>query len=81
MDRNWGLFRDSAAAVVAVPTLWVGGKEDPVITLAGDDPFRSMRERVCDLRALELLPRAGHFIQQESPDALNKLLVQFLVSL
>ena len=81
MDRNWNLFRDAAHAPVEVPTLFVGGAEDPVIKLAGDEPFRHMRERVPDLRGLELLPAAGHFIQQEAPRALNRLLLGFLDSL
>ena len=63
---------------MTVPTLFVGGEEDPVIKLAGDAPFEHMREKVKDLRALELLPGAGHFIQQERPDLLNPLLLQFL---
>jgi len=49
--------------------------------MAGDAPFDHMREKVKDLRALDLLPGAGHFIQQERPDLLNPLLLQFLRNL
>ncbi|KAA1189441.1 alpha/beta hydrolase [Pseudohalioglobus sediminis] len=81
MDRNWQLFRSSAHAEVAIPTLWVGGQEDPVISLAGDGPFEHMRAKVKDLRGLHLLPEAGHFIQQEQPEMLNELLLAFLEGL
>ncbi len=78
MDRNWELQRERAHAEVCVPTLFVGGEEDPVIKLAGDAPLDNMREKVKDLRGLDLLPGAGHFIQQERPDLLNPLLLKFL---
>jgi pimeloyl-ACP methyl ester carboxylesterase len=78
MDHNWELQRARAHAPVSVPALFVGGAKDPVIKLAGDAPFVHMRERVHDLRGLELLPGAGHFIQQERPDLLNALLLKFL---
>jgi pimeloyl-ACP methyl ester carboxylesterase len=78
MDYNWQLQRDNAHAEVTIPTLFVAGAEDPVIKLSGDQPFDHMRERVKDLRGLELVPDAGHFIQQERPDLLNPLLLNFL---
>lgn len=78
MDRNWELQQQRAHAEVPVPTLFVGGEEDPVIKLAGDGPFDNMRDKVKDLRGLELLPGAGHFVQQERPDLLNPLLLEFL---
>jgi pimeloyl-ACP methyl ester carboxylesterase len=81
MDRNWRLFRESAHAEVAVPALFVGGAADPVIALAGDEPFARMREKVTDLRGLELIPGAGHFIQQEAPATLNRYLLGFLEGL
>lgn len=81
MDYNWQLFRDSAHAQVQVPTLWVGGEDDPVTSLAGEQAFDRMRDKVKDLRGLELLPDAGHFIQQEAPEALNRLLLEFVVGL
>lgn len=78
MDRNWQLQHDNPHAEVTVPTLFVGGEKDPVIKLAGDAPFAHMRKKVKDLRGLKLLPDAGHFIQQERPDLLNPLLLEFL---
>jgi pimeloyl-ACP methyl ester carboxylesterase len=81
MDHNWRLNRDTAHARVTVPTLFVAGEEDPVIKLAGDAPFAHMREKVKDLRGLALLPGAGHFIQQERPDLLNPMLLDFLAGL
>lgn len=81
MDRNWRLYRDSAHAEVPVPALFVGGAADPVTELAGEAAFEGMRAKVKDLRGLELLPGAGHFIQQEAPEALNRLLVGFLEGL
>ena len=78
MDHNWRLTRERAHAEVCVPTLWVGGEEDPVIKLAGDAPLAHMRGKVKDLRGVELLPDSGHFIQQEQPELLNGLLLDFL---
>lgn len=78
MDYNWELTRATAHAQVEVPTLFVGGAEDPVIKLAGDAPLAHMQEKVTDLRGVSLLQGAGHFIQQEQPDQLNALLLEFL---
>lgn len=81
MDHNWERFGNSATPEVPVPAMYVGGAEDPTVKLGGPEDFDVMRERVKDLRGLTLLADAGHFIQQEQPDALNKLLVEFLNNL
>ncbi len=81
MDYNWALTRGTAHAPVLVPTLFVGGAEDPVIKLAGDAPLAHMQDKVVDLRGVTLLPDAGHFIQQEQPERLNALLLEFLAGL
>ena len=75
------MFRSSAHATVEIPALFVAGEEDPVVKLSGPETFANMRKRVKDLRGLELLPGAGHFIQQEQPEALNRLLLGFLAKL
>ena len=81
MDRNWDMFRDTAHAEVTVPALFVGGAEDPVVKMGSDEDFKHMQALVKDLRGMELLQGAGHFIQQEQPAALNRLLLRFLDSL
>ncbi|MFT4614420.1 MAG: pimeloyl-ACP methyl ester carboxylesterase [Bacteroidia bacterium] len=81
MDRNWELYKRSANALVEIPAMYVGGAEDPTVKLGSPSEFEHMQDRVKDLRAMELLPGAGHFIQQESPVALNDLLLKFLDSL
>ena len=40
-----------------------------------------MPSRVADLRGIELIPGAGHFVQQEQPKAVNQHLLGFLNSL
>ncbi len=81
MDLNWELGREQAHAPVEVPALYVGGAEDPVVKLGDPGEFAHMRRLVKDLRCEKLLPGAGHFIQQESPEALNRLLLDFLENL
>lgn len=81
MDHNWERYGNLAKAEVQVPSLFVGGAEDPTVKLGSPEDFDVMRERVKDLRGLTLIPGSGHFIQQEQPEALNRLLIDFLQGL
>lgn len=81
MDCNWERFGNSATPEVLVPSLYVGGAEDPTVKLGGPEDFEVMQARAKDLRGLTLLPGAGHFVQQEQPEALNKILIAFLEGL
>ena len=58
-----------------------GGAQDPTITLAGAEALNHMQKKVRNLRGLELLDNAGHFIQQEQPQRLNAFLLDFLAGL
>ncbi len=84
-DRNWQLTPQLAGVPVSQPALFVAGALDPVIVRggimgAGDDLEERVREAVPDLRRFVLLPGAGHWIQQDRPDAVNAELVEFLRS-
>lgn len=81
IDHNWRRFRDSAHAAVTVPALFITGEEDPVVKLGSPADHEHMRDRVRDLRGLEFVPGAGHFVQQEAPGAVNRLLLEFLEGL
>lgn len=78
MDENWRAFGPTANAKVEIPAMYIGGAEDPTVSLGGPDQFDVMDAQVLDLRGRPLIPGAGHFLQQEQPEALKKHLLAFL---
>lgn len=78
MDRNWELNRATAHAEVKIPALFVGGEEDPVVKLGSEEEYLNMQRLVKDLRGMDLIPGAGHFVQQEQPQEVNRRLLEFL---
>ena len=80
--RNWEITPQLAGVRVSVPTLFIAGERDVVIAGASAEQLRaSMGPVVPDLRDLILLPQAGHWIQQELPQATNEALMKFLSGL
>lgn len=76
-DVNWRTGLAFADADVHVPTLFLYGADDPSFGFFPDWEER-MRIRVPGLRGMEALPGAGHFLQQERPEAFNAALLSFL---
>lgn len=75
MDRNWALTEQLAGAKVGVPSLFIGGALDPVLTMT---PPSIMDDWVTDHRGTVVIDGAGHWVQQEEPDAVNRALLAFL---
>jgi pimeloyl-ACP methyl ester carboxylesterase len=80
-DRNWELGEPYADANIEIPALFVAGANDLVLKMIASDALDVMRARVPDLRGIELIPGAGHFVQMEQPAATNRALLTFLSSL
>ncbi|MDT4938292.1 MAG: hypothetical protein QOG80_1963 [Pseudonocardiales bacterium] len=78
LDTNWERDADHAGRPITVPTLFVAGANEPVLDILGVDALDRMRASVPDLRGVHLLDGAGHWVQQERPDELSVLLVDFL---
>lgn len=74
-ERNWDITAHPAAETISVPSIFVGGTDDPVLTFTKTDraaevvkgPYRQV-----------MLDGAGHWIQQERPDEINAELLTFL---
>jgi pimeloyl-ACP methyl ester carboxylesterase len=78
LDRNWSLTAAWQDAVFVPPALMIAGEQDPVIARFDPDRLeRAMRVYIPNLRRLEMLPGAGHWLQQEQPDAVNEALIDF----
>jgi pimeloyl-ACP methyl ester carboxylesterase len=73
-DRNWELTPQLAGAKVQVPSLFIGGKLDPVLLMTNPEAFV---EFLTDHRGNVLVDGAGHWVQQEKPDEVNAALIEF----
>lgn len=78
LDRNWEIMAEPVSATITVPALFVGGSADPVLTFTARDraadvvtgPYREV-----------MISGAGHWLQQERPDEVNQVLLDFLAEL
>jgi pimeloyl-ACP methyl ester carboxylesterase len=75
LDRNWELSADLAGAKVEVPSLFIGGADDPVLVMS---PPGANDEHLTDHRGNVIVAEAGHWVQQEKPDEVNAALLDFL---
>lgn len=80
--RDHALMRRVKDRRVRQPALFIGGDRDPVLKMFPPaSPAALMARHVLDLRGAHLLPGVGHWTQQEAPEAVSRLLVDFLKAL
>jgi pimeloyl-ACP methyl ester carboxylesterase len=77
-DLVWEQNADLHDTPVAVPTTFIVGAQDPVLQMMGDDPLAQTADRVPGLQSTHVIPGAGHFVQMEAADEVNRILVDFL---
>lgn len=78
-ERDWELLPQLATAKVTQPAAFIAGALDPVLSfIPGLDLVGLMSNTVADLRRCELIQGAGHWVQQEAPDQVNRILLSFL---
>ena len=78
IDRNWELKAGVAERRVEQPAMFLTGERDPVRSFM---PAEAMQGWVTDLRAQVVVGGAGHWVQQQEPDAVNAALLEFLRAL
>ena len=70
-----------AGRSIDVPSLFIGGKFDWG-TQQRPGAIEAMQVFACaDMRGCHLVPGAGHWVQQEQPEAVSRLLLKFLAGL
>lgn len=77
IDRNWETTQHLADTIVECPSLVVMTDRDPIL---GPELADGMERWVPHLRR-ELVERCGHWTQQEQPEEVNRLLLDFLADL
>ena len=78
IGRSWELTPQLEGARVEQPALFIAGEQDVVIAGASTEQLeQSMGAVMDDLRGVHLIPETGHWVQQERPDEVNSLLLDF----
>lgn len=78
LDRNWERTAHVGDRRIAQPALFLTGERDPVRRFM---PAEAMEGWVEDLRASIVVPGAGHWVNQEAPEAVNEALLGWLAEL
>jgi pimeloyl-ACP methyl ester carboxylesterase len=78
IDRNWQELEPYAERHVTQPAMFLTGERDPVRRFS---PAEAMDGWVDDLRRHDVVPGAGHWVQQQTPGAVNAALLDFLAGL
>jgi len=79
MDRNRDLLSAWRGQPIRQPSLFVAGAKDAVIRFPGSaGAMDAFAQTLPGLRGSVLVEGAGHWVQQERPDAVNAALLEFL---
>ncbi len=82
IGRNWEITPQLTGTRIKMPVAFIAGEQDIVINGAKEPALRTTISRVADdIRALKLIPGAGHWIQQEKPEEVNAFVLDFLKGL
>jgi pimeloyl-ACP methyl ester carboxylesterase len=79
-DRNWALTPWLSQVNLRQPTVYIAGDQDVVIQMMAGQ-YKNMEKTVPNLTKKVLIPGIGHWVQQEAPEEVNTLLLEFLAGL
>jgi pimeloyl-ACP methyl ester carboxylesterase len=81
-EIDFAELADYAGKPVTQPSFFIGGERDAVRNfMPGMDLYADPGVACADFRGSVIIPRAGHWVQQEAPDATNAALEAFLARL
>lgn len=74
IDRNWETTAYLKGKQIAMPALMISAENDPILT---PQRTQGMEARVPNLTR-RLIKNCGHWTQQEQPDEVNRIILEFL---
>ena len=83
LHQNWVASRPWTHAKLTMPVTFIAGQKDFVATTADGalgSSVQAMNTWCTDLRGIHLIEGAGHWVQQEAPDQVNEILIDFLAA-
>ncbi len=81
-ERDWERLTGLDGARISQPACFIAGSRDGVLKFVPKvDLVENMKRWTDDLRVCSIIEGAGHWIQQERPDEVTRLLLEFLATL
>lgn len=80
LDRNWAITPFLQGARILQPTIYIAGSVDGVPLMLARDVI-AMGQTIPNLRGSHIIDGVGHWTQQEAPDEVTQLLLDFLGTL
>ena len=81
-QRDWERLTALSGARISRPACFIAGRRDGVLKFVPNvDLVEHMKRWTDDLRTCEIIEGAGHWIQQERPQEVTRLLLAFLATL
>jgi pimeloyl-ACP methyl ester carboxylesterase len=84
-ERDWEHMNGVQDRTIHQPSLFIAGERDLVLTMFGgggaEAAIARMRENASDFRGAHIIPKVGHWTQQEAPEATTGYLIDWLATL
>ena len=80
MDRDWEDLAEYDGAPITQPSLFIGGARDATTTWLAD-AIAAYPATLPNLHSSHIIEGCGHWIQQERPSEVNRLLIDWLAAL
>jgi pimeloyl-ACP methyl ester carboxylesterase len=82
LDESWELTAAWAGTPIYTPSLYVVGARDVFLSYpGGEEMVGNIGAFLPHIKEMLLLPECGHYLQQEQPEKVNAVLIEFLKSL
>jgi pimeloyl-ACP methyl ester carboxylesterase len=80
IDRNWAMTPFLSEATLPQPSIFITGDADPTMFFLGG-LVEGVENVMTGIRKKIIMPGVGHWSQEERPDEVNKMLIEFLKGL
>jgi pimeloyl-ACP methyl ester carboxylesterase len=78
-ERDHASLPELSTKLVLQPALFIAGDRDPVLRFVPGVSLADLCDRwYADLRGKVIVPGAGHWVQQETPEPVNEAMLKFL---
>jgi len=78
LDENWRRLLPLRESKITCPVLFIAGTADMVIQGMGADALHDMMAPRVPHLDIVMLPKIGHWLQNEAPEAVNEAMLRFL---